>query len=329
LEGVKIASKDPVAAGGFADIYKGHLLGQIVCLKVIRLYQTSNLNSFLKHFATEAILWGQLSHPNLLPFYGLYQYGGRPCLVSPWISHGDVNHFLEEYPETNRNLLVTDVASGITYLHERDIIHGDLKGANILVNDSRQACVADFGLAAVSDKSILHWTSHSSAASQGGSVRWQAPELFDVETDDVVHNSKPSDVYAFSCVVYEIFTGNIPFYELHRDPAVMAKVQSGVRPSCPPGLSPAWQVWGLTDPLWSLMTICWDADPAARPTIQDILTRHLPKGCNDDRPTESTIMSPAHFRDSVSAQSGRVYVDDVEAILDRMDADMKAPAEAS
>lgn len=76
--------------------------------------------------------------------------------------------------------------------------------ANILVTDSGRACVADFGLSSVSDANILNWTSHSSAASKGGSIRWQAPELFDVENDEVVHNSEASDIYAWSCVCYEV-----------------------------------------------------------------------------------------------------------------------------
>lgn len=64
--------------------------------------------------------------------------------------------------------------------------------------------MADFGLSSVTDSQILNLASHSSAASKGGSVRWQAPELFDVEEDILVHNSKASDVYALSCVFYEV-----------------------------------------------------------------------------------------------------------------------------
>lgn len=113
-----------------------------------------------------------------------------------------------------------DVAYGLAYLHENDIIHGDLKGvgfrapplttiliisqANILVHNSGRALLADFGLSAVTDPQILKWTSQSSAASKGGTTRWQAPELFDMDTDETVNNSKASDVYALGCVLYEV-----------------------------------------------------------------------------------------------------------------------------
>ncbi|KAG6917745.1 hypothetical protein DXG01_001283 [Tephrocybe rancida] len=128
LEDIEMVEDHPVAAGSFADIYKGRFLGQAVCLKVIRVYQNSHVQSFLKQFSAEAILWGQLSHLNLLPVYGLYRFSGRLCLVSPWMENGDISRFLTEHPNVTRPLLVLDVASGIAYLHEKDIVHGDLKG---------------------------------------------------------------------------------------------------------------------------------------------------------------------------------------------------------
>ena len=97
---------------------------------------------------------------------------------------------------------VSDVAAGVSYLHQKAIVHGDLKGVNILVTGSGKACLADFGLSNHVDAEMLTWTSESSA-NTGGTVRWQAPELFDPEKE----NSKPTketDVYAFSCVCYEV-----------------------------------------------------------------------------------------------------------------------------
>ena len=73
---------------------------------------------------------------------------------------------------------------------------------NVLVDPAGRARVADFGLSAVNDPKIAHWTSHSAANSKGGTTRWQAPELN--EGDEVVHNSEESDIYAWSCVCYEV-----------------------------------------------------------------------------------------------------------------------------
>lgn len=55
----------------------------------------------IQEFATEAVIWRQLSHPNVLPFYGVFHLeDDRLCLVSPWMNNGNVVHFLESAPET-------------------------------------------------------------------------------------------------------------------------------------------------------------------------------------------------------------------------------------
>jgi hypothetical protein len=71
------------------------------------------------------------------------------------------------------------------------------------VDSSGRACIADFGLSSVTDTGVAYWTSHS-VGSKGGTTRWQAPELNDPENDHSVPNTKESDVYAWSCVCYEV-----------------------------------------------------------------------------------------------------------------------------
>ncbi|KAG6904769.1 hypothetical protein DXG01_007307, partial [Tephrocybe rancida] len=119
-----------------------------------------------------------------------------------------------------------DVAEGLAYLHENGIVHGDLKGPNILIDSTGRARLADFGLSVMSDPQILAWTSASSAASKGGSVRWQAPELFDFNEDKVVKNTPESDVYAWSCVAFEIFTNSVPFAELQRESTIELRIMA-------------------------------------------------------------------------------------------------------
>lgn len=74
---------------------------------------------------------------------------------------------------------------------------------NILVNSSGRACLADPGLFATTDSMIAHWTSQSSVVSKVGPARWQAPELNDAE-NDIIHDTTESDIYAWSCVCYEV-----------------------------------------------------------------------------------------------------------------------------
>ncbi|KAG6905046.1 hypothetical protein DXG01_005409 [Tephrocybe rancida] len=89
----------PVTGGGFADIYKGTFEGQVVCLKTIRVYQ-DKIDDLLKVFSKEVVLWGQLSHKNILPIYGLFRFDkkSRLCIVSPWMKNGDIVAYLKVNP---------------------------------------------------------------------------------------------------------------------------------------------------------------------------------------------------------------------------------------
>ncbi|KAJ7687792.1 kinase-like domain-containing protein [Mycena olivaceomarginata] len=113
----------------------------------------------------------KLSHPNLLPFFGLYVLDNRPSLISPWMDNGDLKNFLNNAPsDINCIALITDVAMGLEYLHRNNVVHGDLKTANILVTPSGRACIADFGLASIVDELTLKMTFSSRGGMAGTSL---------------------------------------------------------------------------------------------------------------------------------------------------------------
>lgn len=268
LRGIKLED-NPKTSGAFGDVWKGTFRGKLVCVKVSRVYQGSNIQHLISNFVGEAIVWRQCMHPNLLPFYGISRLKGshdRVCLVSPWMENGNISEFLKSNQDAPRLPLVYDVLDGLAYLHHHSIVHGDLKGANILVTPAGSACLADFGLSSIQDPEILRWTSLSTASPSGGTTRWEAPELF----DDDLESSRPtfkSDVYSIACVMYEVLTGLVPFYEFPRDTTVMFKIMSGVRPSRP---SPTPNS-ELLDEVWSIMQECWVTDPQGRPEINKVI----------------------------------------------------------
>ncbi|KAG6905877.1 hypothetical protein DXG01_017127 [Tephrocybe rancida] len=310
-------------SGGYADIYKGDFGGHPVCVKTVRLNKNTHMAQFVKKVSKEAILWSQLRHPNLLPFYGIYRYKSWISFVAPWMENGDISEYLKHHQTSTRVVLAYDVAQGLRFLHKNGVIHGDLKGPNILVNELGRACVADFGLSSISDKEILAWTSYSSAASRGGTVRWQAPELFDPESDEEKRNSEASDMYAWACVAYEarwpcIFAGQPPFAHLTREATIMNRVSNGERPARPFKTSPSWSVWGLTDDIWSSMEACWNSEPEERPSAQLVITRVDPVlspilqgGARD------ISLSPGEFREMMrrSSDENEMSVETFESLL--------------
>ncbi|KNZ78962.1 Serine/threonine-protein kinase HT1 [Termitomyces sp. J132] len=234
------------------------------------------LDAFQTIYAREAILWAQLCHPNILPFYGLVQIGSRLAFVSRWATNGNLEDYLtSENPDANNRLLLClDTAAGVEYLHTNDIVHGDLKGVNVLVDSSGRAALGDLGLASVTDPQILKWTTQSSVASKGGTVRWQAPELLDSEDrSEKIHNTKASDVFAWGSVCYEIFTGSVPYHQHRNQTTVMLSIQRGDTPRRPEDSDPAWIRHGLTDNVWNLMRNCWAFDPSKRPDMTRVISR--------------------------------------------------------
>jgi serine/threonine protein kinase len=148
-----------------------------------------------------------------------------------------------------------------------NIVHGDLRGANILVSDEGNACVADFGLASVFEAPSTEGALiDTSSANPAGSARWFAPELIQPTSVGCkkFKRTPASDVYAFACVCLEVtaaeytalrwlifvqlYTGRPPFSDTWPDVAAMLKVIAGDRPARDPSMS---------DGFWDLVTAAW------------------------------------------------------------------------
>ncbi|KAJ7796785.1 kinase-like domain-containing protein [Mycena leptocephala] len=234
-----------VAAGGFGDLWKG-----LVC----------------KQFSREAVIWRQLAHPNILPFFGLYYLDNRLCLVSPWMENGNIMKFLEiNKPDTRVRLsLILDVALGLQYLHKEKIVHGDLKGLNILVTPSGKACIADFGVSSITHAMTLLFTTSTA----NGKVGQHAIKHWNYSKEDRTTLGRMFMLLLVSAMrILEIMSGTIPFPELPNDMAVMFAVIEGKQPLRPMSCT------GTTvlDSLWELLNSCWEGKAEMRPTAPQIV----------------------------------------------------------
>ncbi|KDQ49923.1 hypothetical protein JAAARDRAFT_200433 [Jaapia argillacea MUCL 33604] len=267
--------RDPVKSGGFADIFKGVYLGREAAFKRMRIFITgANPITARKTLLQETLFWRQANHPSILPFYGVWRdypaMESMPYLILPWISHGDAHNFCQTraiLPAVINRLLI-QVAEGLEYLHAEGMIHGDLTGSNVLIDErdgQHHARLCDFGLTSLftNSTSFLQTANHSTAT--GGAPRWMARELFWPTLSDPTF---ASDIYAFGCVALELYSGLEPFHGIHAF-QVPQVISAGQLPQNPGGGQ-----YGRFIPaqLWESIGDCWKANPEDRPNATAVLT---------------------------------------------------------
>ncbi|THU98776.1 kinase-like protein [Dendrothele bispora CBS 962.96] len=201
--------------------------------------------------------------------------GGRPSLVLPWCKNGCAPEYLRRNPSADRLQLVCldirrilDVAQGLKYLHtmKPPIVHGDLKGNNILITDEGRGTLSDFGLAQVIEEICSQPPEYTTSDLGFGPIRWQAPELV---SDDTGRPKMPGDIWSFGCTNYELLTGKLPYHFRARDPQVIQDIQNGIRPPGPEENSRRCGDNGI----WDLMNDCWINAAEERIQITDVVFR--------------------------------------------------------
>lgn len=234
-----------------------------VAIKVFRIASQARSNDstkLSKRLLDEMFLWSLLDHQHILPLYGMHMIGDVPGLVSPCCKNGDIVKCLFDLRGPAKFAvameLVEQVAVGLEYLHTHDpvIVHGDLKGANILISDDGRALLCDFGLAEIRAAASETNFAFRSSASAKGTYRWMA---FEFTSHYDAQLTRESDIWAFGCVLVEVLSGRVPFHEITPAP-------KGQVPSRPPGIH---------DRLWRLMLHCWQMVPSDRPCAGCILEK--------------------------------------------------------
>ncbi|KAG8763301.1 hypothetical protein FRC15_008054, partial [Serendipita sp. 397] len=262
---VRLLSRHPVFSGTYSSVYEGVWEHCHVAVKVIRA--VGSLKATRRKYRREAQVWSRLSHPNILPLYGLCMdsdFGPFGALISPWCKNGNSAESVHEIRSpADRIRLLLGVANGVRYLHEHvDIlVHGDLKPANILIDDDGVARLCDFGLVRLIQETPSGMTT---TTAHTGTVRYLAQEL--VISDDPKPTTE-TDCHALGCIALEFAYLHPPY--AHRGSTAPAgqfymDISRGVPPSHRPELVASLD-WGHSL-LWDLFEACWDPEPQRRPS---------------------------------------------------------------
>ncbi|KAF9484937.1 kinase-like protein [Pholiota conissans] len=247
-----------ISEGGFGIIHQGKWKGTDVALKVLK--NTEGITPHEKDLRNEIRIWSTLRHPNVLQFLGASVFDRFPFIVMPLIYHGNVRDYLAKCPHCDRLKIIHKISVGIVYLHSKGVIHGDLKGANVLVDDGEKPLLCDFGLSRIKENVDSRSCNQASFSSRG-SLNWMAPERLEGNS-----LRSPCDIYSFAMTMYEIYTDSTPLGGvLPADFREVVAVQRG-RPEKPIGH----EAPQLTEDGWKLITRCWAARPLDRPTADAV-----------------------------------------------------------
>lgn len=172
-------------------------------------------NHFLQRFTQEAAVLTTLDHPHIMPVYDYGEQFGYPYLVTPYMMHGSLAEVLKRQGHCSYIYtleLLEQVATGLEYAHNNDIIHGMLKPSNIVFNSEKKALVAGFGL-----MSILQAHSnepseqpHAHLLSVAGTFL-PAPEYIAPEVVQGQAMDARSDIYSLGIILFEMLSGSTPF----------------------------------------------------------------------------------------------------------------------
>lgn len=211
-----------IAAGGMAMVWEGtdQLLDRRVAIKILHPHLAQDA-SFVRRFRGEAVAAARLAHPSIVSIYDTVSDGGLDAIVMELVSGTTLRADLDEHGPLKLHAVLaigTQVADALGAAHAADLVHRDVKPANILLSADGRVLVADFGIAKAAQGSDL-----TEAGAMVGTAKYLAPEQ--VEGGPV---DGRTDLYALGIVLYEALTGRPPFVadtdastafaRLHRDP---------------------------------------------------------------------------------------------------------------
>jgi hypothetical protein len=198
---------EPLGQGGMASVYKAFdtTLERHVAIKIIRPdIETDNQGEFLKRFQREAKSLAQLDHPYILKVLDYGDQEGLPYLVMPFLEGGTLKEKMgKPMPYGQAAALLAPIAEALDYAHKRNIIHRDVKPANILISQSGAPILSDFGIAKIL---VQSGSTQLTGAGVGiGTPDYMAPEQWTGTAD------ARTDIYSLGVVFYQMVTGRLPF----------------------------------------------------------------------------------------------------------------------
>ncbi|KAI8612834.1 kinase-like domain-containing protein [Chytriomyces sp. MP71] len=235
---------DMIGKGSFGRVFYGvNLTTQdVMAVKQIDVIPISryrnkaeaqkNRAKMIDSLRTEILLLNELHHENVVRYLGFDIDNTVVSVFLEYVSGGSVASMISRFGKFEEDLaqsLLVQILTGLEYLHERSVIHRDIKGGNILVNLDGTAKISDFGVSKKNELNMAYQL--NSGLDFAGSVFWMAPEM----SKNLGYSAK-IDIWALGCVALEMLSGAHPWNGKGHMQA-MYELRQGHSPPIPTGLT--------------------------------------------------------------------------------------------
>jgi serine/threonine protein kinase len=266
-DAVKLHMGETLGVGGSATVYKATYQRESVAAKVMstRGLGSKELGKIADKAHRELAVMAKLSSPYIIRVLGICEdpEANQIIMIMQLAEGGSVRNLLDSCtaPLTTADAvkMLLDTATGMEYLHSKEMVHRDVKSMNLLIDDKGRAVVSDFGIS----KSVSAATAATATSIQTkGSAPWMSPQALEGEPA-----TKARDVFGFGVVMWEVMSLQKP-WEDKELVQIMRAVCFNPSPENRPPLAAISASYPM--PLLALMQECWAQDPAARPSFADI-----------------------------------------------------------
>ncbi|KAI1793538.1 Pkinase-domain-containing protein [Ganoderma leucocontextum] len=242
-----------IGRGQFGAVYRALNLntGQMVAVKRIRLegLKEDEIAQLMK----EVDLVKSLSHPSIVKYEGMARDDDTLNIVLEYAENGSLGQTLKAFGKLNERLVanyVVKILEGLHYLHQNDVVHCDLKAANILTTKTGNVKLSDFGV------SLNLRAMEREMKDVAGTPNWMAPEVIELKGA-----STKSDIWSLACTVIELLTGRPPYADIANSMSVMFRIVEDASPPLPEECS---------ENLQDFLRLCFNKDPTKRPSAEQL-----------------------------------------------------------